>query len=54
VPPEALATIRPDAVIVLNPLYRSEIGEAVERLGIAADVVTVDVADGRRVVGPLA
>jgi SAM-dependent methyltransferase len=41
VPPEALATIRPDAVIVLNPLYRSEIGEAVERLGIRAEVLTL-------------
>ena len=38
--PEALAPLRPRAVVVLNPLYRDEIGAMLSRLGVDAEVVT--------------
>ncbi|HYE35697.1 class I SAM-dependent methyltransferase [Methylocaldum sp.] len=38
VPPEFLATYRPDQVIVMNPIYREEIRRQLEGLGVAAEV----------------
>lgn len=39
VPPEHLKTYRPDTIIVMNPIYRTEIQETVEALGIKADLL---------------
>ncbi|HEX5993650.1 MAG TPA: class I SAM-dependent methyltransferase [Jiangellales bacterium] len=38
-PPEALATIRPTAVIITNPAYRTEIATHLERLGVSAELL---------------
>ncbi len=41
VPPEALRDLRPDLVIVMNPIYLDEIRADLDRLELAPDVVTV-------------
>jgi ubiquinone/menaquinone biosynthesis C-methylase UbiE len=41
VPPTFLAEYRPDAVIVMNPLYIDEIKTNVEEMGVEADFLTV-------------
>jgi hypothetical protein len=38
-PPEALADIRPRAVIITNPAYRDEIGAHLRRLGVTAELL---------------
>jgi SAM-dependent methyltransferase len=38
-PPETLAAIRPTAVIITNPAYRTEIAAHLERLGVSADLL---------------
>jgi SAM-dependent methyltransferase len=38
-PPEALTTIRPSAVVITNPAYRSEIATHLERLGVSAELL---------------
>ena len=46
--PEALRDVRPDAVIVMNPIYRAEIGEQLRRLGLDPELLTVaDSCDDR-------
>ena len=42
VAPERLRTERPDAVLVVNPVYRDEIARMVADLGIEAEVLTLD------------
>lgn len=42
VAPESLAECRPDCVVVMNPVYRREIEEALGRLGVQPEVLTVD------------
>lgn len=39
VAPERLRQIRPDLVVVMNPLYLQEIAQSVEDLGVSAEVV---------------
>jgi SAM-dependent methyltransferase len=39
VPPDALRQVQPDAVIIMNPLYREEIGEQLQSLGLKAEVL---------------
>jgi SAM-dependent methyltransferase len=39
VAPERLRQIRPDVVVVMNPLYLEEIAKSVEDLGVSAEVV---------------
>ena len=39
--PEALRDDPPDAVIVMNPLYRGEIAGMVAELGISAEILDV-------------
>ena len=41
VPPEALLTDPPDAVVVVNPVYIDEIRGMLSDLGVGADVITV-------------
>jgi SAM-dependent methyltransferase len=41
VSPETLPTLRPDDVIVMNPVYAPEIREQLERLGVSAEVVAL-------------
>ncbi len=38
-PPEHLATIRPEAVVITNPAYRQEIGESLSALGVSAELL---------------
>jgi len=38
VSPEALADYRPDLVIAMNPIYLSEIGDDLQRLGVATEL----------------
>jgi SAM-dependent methyltransferase len=38
--PELLSTLRPRAVIITNPSYRKEIAAELERLGVAAELLT--------------
>jgi hypothetical protein len=46
--PEALRDVRPDAVIVMNPIYRAEIGEQLRSLGLDPELLTVaDSSDDR-------
>ena len=40
VSPEFLRDYRPDAVIVMNPIYKGEIGRNLEALGISAEILT--------------
>jgi hypothetical protein len=37
VPPEFLRDYRPGVIIVMNPVYRDEIREMTERLGVTAE-----------------
>jgi len=39
--PEALRDDPPDAIIVMNPLYRAEIGRMVAEIGVTADILDV-------------
>lgn len=39
--PDELRTIRPDVVIVMNPIYLSEIGRSLGELGLAAELVAL-------------
>lgn len=39
VSPQSLREIRPDAVVVLNPLYQAEITQSLAELGVTADVI---------------
>lgn len=39
--PEALAAHAPDLVVVMNPLYRAEVAEQLDRLGIPAEVTAL-------------
>ena len=41
VAPEALRDLRPDTVLVTNPNYRGEVADAVSRLGLDSDVVSI-------------
>jgi ABC-type hemin transport system substrate-binding protein len=41
IPPEALRDLKPDMVIIMNPIYKDEIGETVRQLGLTAEVVCV-------------
>jgi hypothetical protein len=41
IPPERLQEIRPDLVILMNPIYVDEIRADLERLGVPAEVVAV-------------
>jgi SAM-dependent methyltransferase len=41
VAPERLASTPPDAVIIMNPIYRDEIEADLRRLGVRAEVLTV-------------
>jgi hypothetical protein len=38
VPPDFLRTYDPDTVIIMNPVYRNEIRQTLERLGVRADI----------------
>jgi SAM-dependent methyltransferase len=38
-PPETLAQLRPEAVIITNPSYRTEIAEELRRLGVEAELL---------------
>lgn len=39
--PAALVDLKPDLVVVLNPMYRAEVGQMVARLGLAPSVETL-------------
>jgi hypothetical protein len=41
VSPSRLTEVRPDAVIVANPVYRSEIEGVLRGLGLACELVTL-------------
>jgi C-methyltransferase C-terminal domain len=41
VPPAYLKEYRPDVVIVMNPIYRDEIRSDLEKMNVAAEVITV-------------
>lgn len=51
VAPEALRDYRPDVVLVVNPLYRSEVAEALAQLGVNAEVTVVGADPGLDSVG---
>ena len=38
-PPETLAELRPEAVIITNPSYRDEIGASLRDLGVDAELL---------------
>ncbi|HVB34910.1 MAG TPA: class I SAM-dependent methyltransferase [Patescibacteria group bacterium] len=40
-PPEFLRSYRPDIVILMNPIYREEIGQHLAHLGLASEIVSV-------------
>lgn len=40
-PPDALRTRRPDVVLVMNPVYRDEIGHQLEAMGVHAELMCV-------------
>jgi SAM-dependent methyltransferase len=42
IPPEALRDIRPDVILIMNPVYRTEIARDIERLGVETDILTVN------------
>lgn len=47
--PEQLRDLRPDEVIVMNPIYRAEIGEQLRALGLEPELLTVaEPSDDRR------
>ncbi len=37
--PESLTELQPKTVIITNPAYRTEIGDHLQRLGVAADLL---------------
>jgi len=39
--PESLREFRPDVVVIMNAIYRSEIGEDLQKLGLAPEILTV-------------
>jgi C-methyltransferase C-terminal domain len=39
--PKRLHAFRPDVVLVMNPLYRREILQALQGLGVRSDVVSI-------------
>ena len=41
VAPERLRTLRPDVIFVMNPIYRDEIRQAVDRMGLDAELLLV-------------
>ena len=41
VPPALLKEIRPDTVIVMNPVYAAEISRHLEDLGVASELLTL-------------
>jgi hypothetical protein len=41
VPPERIAEIHPDAIIIVNPVYRDEIEERVSGLGISTEYLVL-------------
>ena len=41
VQPDALVDIRPDVVVVMNPIYREEIAATLEGLGLHPELITV-------------
>ncbi|MDJ0947451.1 MAG: class I SAM-dependent methyltransferase [Alphaproteobacteria bacterium] len=43
-PPEALAQIRPQLIVVMNPIYLDEIGQQVQRMALAPEIVPVTAA----------
>jgi hypothetical protein len=38
-PPEKLASVRPEAVVVTNPAYQDEIRKSLEELGVTAELL---------------
>lgn len=42
VSPEFLRTYRPDAVVVMNPIYMKEIGAALSGLGVSAELLSIE------------
>jgi hypothetical protein len=40
-PPEYLRELRPGAIIVMNPIYKREIGEMASGMGLSAEILTV-------------
>jgi SAM-dependent methyltransferase len=44
--PEELRKVRPDQVIVMNPIYRDEIGEQLRGLGLEPELLTVAESSG--------
>ena len=46
VAPEELREVRPDQVIVMNPIYRDEIGEQLRGLGLETELLTVAESSG--------
>ncbi|TFG59567.1 MAG: methyltransferase domain-containing protein [Deltaproteobacteria bacterium] len=46
--PETLRELRPDQVIVMNPIYRDEIGEQLRGLGLEPELLTVAESFGDR------
>jgi hypothetical protein len=44
--PEQLLEVRPDQVIVMNPIYRKEIGEQLRGLGLEPELLTVAESSG--------
>ena len=37
VPPEFLREVRPDVIVVMNPIYEDEIREIAQRLGLTSE-----------------
>ena len=42
VAPERLTALKPDRVLVMNPIYRSEIAAMIAGLGLSPEIVTLD------------
>lgn len=41
-PPEFLKQYRPDVTIVMNPIYRDEISQMIDDMGVSTEIITVD------------
>jgi hypothetical protein len=41
VPPQFLADYKPDYVILMNPIYRREVQADLDKMGLAATLLTV-------------
>jgi len=41
-PPEYLKKYQPDVTIVMNPIYRYEIGQMIDDMGVSTEIITVD------------